>query len=86
MLLFFRRANSLSSFVPLCLLLIFNLCALVTDFFKPSPIVFFALLNIYLFICFFSILGYELYTNLFRSHMAPAATGPRKRHPRARRK
>jgi hypothetical protein len=64
-LLFFRQTNSLSAFVPLCLLLIFNMSALVTDYFRPSPIVFFTLTNIYLFICLSSILGFELYTNVF---------------------
>jgi hypothetical protein len=65
-LLFFRRTNPLSAFVPLCLLLIFNISALVTDFFRPSHIVFYTLINIYLFICLSSILGFELYTNFFR--------------------
>jgi len=65
-LLFFRRANSLSAFVPICLLLIFNISALVTDYFRPSPIVFYTLINIYLFICLSSILGFELVTNVFR--------------------
>lgn len=65
-LLFFRRTDSLSAFVPLCLLLIFNISALVTDYFGPSPIVYFTLTNIYLFICLSSILGFELYTNFFR--------------------
>jgi hypothetical protein len=65
-LLFFRRTSSLSAVVPLCLLLIFNISALVTDYFRPSPIVFFTLTNIYLFICLSSILGFELYTNVFR--------------------
>jgi hypothetical protein len=65
-LLFFRRTDPLSAFVPLGLLLLFNIGALVTDYFGPSPIVFFTLINIYLFICLSSILGFELYTNLFR--------------------
>lgn len=64
-LLFFRRPNSLGALVPLCLLLVFNICALVTDYFKPSPIVFFTLVNIYLFFCLSSILGFELYANVF---------------------
>jgi hypothetical protein len=85
-LLFFRRANSLSSFVPLCLLLVLNLCALVTDSFTPSAIVFYTLLNIYVFICFFSILGYEVYANLLKTRLAPAATSQRKPRTRARRK
>jgi len=65
-LLFFRRANSLSALVPVCLLLSFNICALVTDYFGPSPIVFFTWINIYLFICLSSILGFELYTSVLR--------------------
>ena len=65
-LLFFRQANSLSSFVPLCLLLVFNVVALVTDSFGPSPIVFYTLVNIYLFVCLASILGFALYVNVFR--------------------
>jgi len=66
-LLFFRRTNSLSAFVPLCLLLVFNISALVTDYFRPSRIVFYTLANIYLFICLSSILGFELYTTVFRT-------------------
>jgi hypothetical protein len=64
-LLFFRRANSLSAFVPLCLLLIFNIAALVTDHFGPSPIVFYTLVNIYLFVCLAAILAFELYSTGF---------------------
>jgi hypothetical protein len=66
-LLFFRRSDSFTAFVPLCLLLLFNISALVTDYFRPSPIVFFTLSNIYLFICLSSILGFELYINVFRN-------------------
>ena len=65
-LLFFSRANSLSAFVPLSLLLSFNIVALVTDSFSPSPIVFYTLVNIYLFVCLASILGFELYEDVFR--------------------
>ncbi len=65
-LLFFRRGNSLTAFVPICLLLIFNICALITDSFSPSPIVFYTLVNIYLFVCMVSILVFELRTNVFR--------------------
>jgi hypothetical protein len=97
-LLFFRRGHSLDGFVPLCLLLFLNLAALITDFFKPSPIVFFTLINIYLFSCLSAILGFELYTNILRP--APlgtvASSGPprepsrepgrRRRPARARRK
>jgi hypothetical protein len=64
------------------LLLILNLCALITDSFKPSPIVFFTLLNIYLFICFAAILGFEL----FETRVTPATARQRERRPRARRK
>jgi hypothetical protein len=64
-LLFFRRAKSLSAFVPLCLLLIVNIAALVTEYFGPFPIALFTLYNIYLFIGLSSILGFELYTNVF---------------------
>jgi hypothetical protein len=60
-LLFFRRANTLSGFVPICLLLVFNIVALVTEYFRPFPIAFFTLVNIYLFIGLFSILGFELF-------------------------
>ncbi len=65
-LLFFRRTDSLSAFIPLCLLLILNISALVTDYFRPSPIVFYTLINIYLFICLSAIFGFELYTNVFK--------------------
>ena len=60
-LLFFKRPNSLNAFVPLCLLLASNIGILVTDYCGPSPIVFYTLVNIYLFICFSLILGFELY-------------------------
>ena len=79
-LLFFRKTHAQSGFVPLCLLLVLNLAALVTDYFKPSQIVFFTLINIYLFICLSSILGFELYTNLFRSsplEMVAAEASPK---------
>jgi hypothetical protein len=62
-LLFFGRKNSLRSLVPLGLLLVFNIGALVTDSFSPSPIVFYTLVNIYLFVCFVAIVGFELYAN-----------------------
>jgi hypothetical protein len=60
-LLFFRRSNTLRAFVPLSLLLVLNIAALVTDSFSPSPIVFYTLVNIYLFLCLVSIVGFELY-------------------------
>jgi hypothetical protein len=69
-LLFFKRANTLGAFVPLCLLLVLNIAALVTDSFSPSPIVFYTLVNIYLFLCLASILGFELYWSVFRTDQA----------------
>lgn len=63
-LLFFKRPNSLEAFVPLCLLLCLNIAALVTDYGGASPIVFYTLVNIYLFVFFSSVLGFELYTNV----------------------
>lgn len=63
-LLFFRRPSSLHAFVPLALLLTFNLGALLTDYFRPSPIVFYTLVNIYLFVCVLSMLGFELYASV----------------------
>jgi hypothetical protein len=74
-LLFFRRANSLAALVPLSLLLVFNVIALVTDSFGPSPIVFYTLINIYLFICLASILGFTLYGDFFRAHPVLVAAG-----------
>ena len=79
-LLFFRRTNSLGAFVPICLLLVFNITALVTKHFEPSPIVYYTLINIYLFICFASILGFELYTNVFRKTPLEAAASPNPPH------
>ena len=64
-LLFFRRANTLGGFVPLCLLLNMNVCVLVTKLFEPSPIVFYTLINIYLFVCLASLLVFELYATVF---------------------
>ena len=77
-LLFFRRANSLSAFIPLCLLLLLNITTLWTDAFGPSPIVFYTLVNIYLFVCLTAIFGFELYTSVFRRSQpeADAAVGP----------
>ena len=63
-LLFFKRHNSLHALVPLGLLFALNIGILVTDYFLPSPIVFYTLVNIYLFACFASILGFELYANV----------------------
>ncbi len=85
-LLFFRQANSLSSFVPLCLLLVFNVVALVTDSFGPSPIVFYTLINIYLFVCLASILGFALYVNVLRKTPEVAVAKSAKRNVRADRK
>jgi hypothetical protein len=69
-LLFFRRTDPLRAFLPLGLLLTLNIVALVTDSFKPSPIVFFTSINVYLFLCLFSILVFESYATFFR----PAAS------------
>ncbi|HKP61752.1 MAG TPA: hypothetical protein VJV78_33710 [Polyangiales bacterium] len=94
-LLFFRRTQPRTDFVSLCLLLGLNLAALVTDYLKPSPIVFFTLINIYLFICLSSMLGFALYANVLsrmRVETAPALepqrepVGRRRRQARARRK
>jgi len=85
-LLFFRRPSPRSAFVPLSLLLGFNLCALATYLAEPSPVVFFTLLNIYLFVCVFSILGYELYSLVSPKRIVPAAPPQRRPHARARRK
>jgi hypothetical protein len=89
-LLFFRRINTRRGFVPLCLLLILNLAGLLTDSFKPSPIVFFTLINLYLFIYMCSILGFELYANTIEptpTHEAGrGAARQRRRQTRARRK
>ena len=72
-LLFFKRPNSLTAFVPLCLLLALNAAILVTDYFLPSPIVFYTLANIFLFVCLASILGFELYANVLRQRPLAAA-------------
>ena len=74
-LLFFRRPNSLRAFVPLCLLWVLNVCALVTDSFRPSPIVFYTLINLYLFVALASIFGFELYTNVLASGPKAAVQG-----------
>jgi len=63
-LLFFRRPNSIHAFLPLCLLMLLNIGALVTDYFRPSPIVFYTLVNIYLLLCLATMLGFELYANV----------------------
>lgn len=76
-LLFFRRANELGGLVPLCALFVLNIAALVTDAFGPSPIVFYTLVNIYLFLCLASILGCELYGVFLttRPELVPESTG-----------
>jgi hypothetical protein len=79
-LLFFRRTDARSAFVPICLLLVFNIIALVTDWFHPSPIVFYTLINIYLFICLSSILGFELYANVFTKGRLAPVTGVSPQH------
>ncbi|HEX4337313.1 MAG TPA: hypothetical protein VH062_15460 [Polyangiaceae bacterium] len=63
-LLFFKRPNSLDALVPLCLLLSLNIAALLGDYGGASPIVFYTLINIYLFACFSFILVFELYRNV----------------------
>ncbi|HKU37642.1 MAG TPA: hypothetical protein VJR89_05830 [Polyangiales bacterium] len=93
-LLFVRQKR----FVPLALLLGFNIGALLTDSFKPSPIVFFTLINVYLFLCLAAILGFELYTSvsstraaapvasLASAHEPSRGVGRRRRPKRAHRK
>lgn len=85
-LLFFRRPDARSSFVPVSLLLALNMAALITDACKPSPIVFYTLLNVYLFLCLASILGYELYKSYVTPQREPATAEPAKRRARTRRK
>jgi hypothetical protein len=63
-LLFFKRPSSLNALVPLCILLAVNIAALVSDYYRPSPIVFYTLVNIYLFVGFASILAFELYASV----------------------
>jgi hypothetical protein len=79
-LLFFKRANSLDSFVPLCLLLVLNIAALVTDASSPSPIAFYTLVNMYLFLCLTAVLGFELYRNFSGTRpelaLVPSVTTP----------
>jgi hypothetical protein len=68
-LLFFKRPNSPGALVPLCLLLSLNIAVLLSDYGRASPIVFYTLVNLYLFTCFSLILGFELYTNVLgRDH------------------
>ena len=74
-LLFFRRADPLGAFVPIGLLLVFNIVSLVTRSFEPSPIVYFTLINIYLFVCLLSILSFEMY-NVLRERPAEVAASP----------
>lgn len=79
-LLFWRRANRRRTLVPLCLLLVFNIAALVIDSYGPSPIVFFTLANICLFVCLASILGFELYeTFVWTKPEIAVAESPSKR-------
>jgi hypothetical protein len=77
-LLFFGRANTLAALVPLCILWALNVATLVTDSFGPSPIVFYTLVNIYLFVCLLSIFAFELYTIAFgeRERGKEAASAP----------
>lgn len=71
-LLFFKRPNSLDALVPLSLLLALNVAIFVSDYCGPSPIVLYTLVNIYLFVCFSSIVGFELYV-LRKRPLATAA-------------
>jgi hypothetical protein len=97
-LLFFRRASSFGV-VPLSLLLLVNLAALATKYAQPSPIVFYTLLNVYLFLGLSSILAFALYASVLGKTPALAvASSPsphepprreakrRRRPPRPRRK
>jgi hypothetical protein len=96
-LLFFRRTGAPGGIVPIGLLLVLNMGGLITDYFRPSPIVFYTVINIGLFLCLSSILGYELYANVFgkapvlrvASSDPPRPPGDakwRRRKPRARNK
>jgi hypothetical protein len=85
-LLFFRRTSSLSELVPLGLLLVLNMAALVTDSFGPSPIVFYTLVNIYLFACLASILAFELYTNVLQKAPVTTVAAPAPREASAKRR
>lgn len=73
-LLFFRRSNSLAAFVPISLLLVFNLAALVLDSFTPSPIVFYSVVNLALFVCLLAMLVFELCGALRQKPDRPAAS------------
>jgi hypothetical protein len=75
-LLFFKRPSSLNALVPLCLLLAVNIAAVVSDYYRPSPIVFYTLVNIYLFVGFASILGFELYATVLGKRPLLTAAGP----------
>jgi hypothetical protein len=75
-LLFFKRANSLNALVPLGLLLALNIGILVSDYFEPSPIVFYSLANIFLFICLSAILGFELFANVLGTRTLATAANP----------
>jgi hypothetical protein len=85
-LLFFKRTSSLSELVPLGLLCVLNMAALVTDSFGPSPIVFYTLVNIYLFACLASILAFELYVNVLQKAPLTAVAAPAPRAASARRR
>ena len=76
-LLFFSWSNSLTSFVPLCLLMLLNIAILLTDYFRPSPIVLYTLTNLYLFVFMATILGFCLYTLVItKRREAPAQAKP----------
>ena len=82
-LLFFRQA---SGFVPLCSLLVMNLISLITDYCKPSPIVFFTSINIYLFLCLSAILVFALFVReqAVSSGAPPEVASRRRRKTRSR--
>ena len=89
-LLFFRRRDSRSAFVPVCMLLGLNISVLVTDYFGPSPIVFYTLVNGYLFVCFVSIVVFEI-CHIRQPAMATASSSEpppviRRKLPRRRRR
>jgi uncharacterized membrane protein len=84
-LLFFNRPNSRSSFVPICLLLVFNIAALVIDSLSLSPIVFYTWVNACLFVCLAAILGFELLAAFGQGPEEPVAAFPPGREPPTKR-
>ena len=75
-LLFFRRGNTLHALVPLGLLLALNIGILVTDSFRPSPIVFYTLANVYLFVFVFAVLAFEIYASVLGRLPVGVAAAP----------